>query len=225
MRLVAIDASTWWGGVALVETVDGAPKLIAEIGVHIEGSHAARLLPVLEGLLAIASWPKDSLDAYAAVRGPGSFTGVRVALGLASGLSLATGRPCVGVPTLQAMAEAFGPAMADRVPLLDAGRGDVYGARFAPDGSPPAELRPAWVGDPALAVEPDRSAVFFGSGARLHESRLRDAGYVGPIFREPTSVAAAAGRIACSMLAAGTASGNDLAPLYVRPAGAKVRAR
>ena len=71
MRLLAIDASTWWGGAALLEAEGGEPQLVAEIGVHVEDSHAARLLPLVEGLLATAAWPKTSLDAYAAVRGPG----------------------------------------------------------------------------------------------------------------------------------------------------------
>lgn len=224
-RLIAIDASTWWGGVALLDVVDGRPKLVAEIGVHIEDSHAARLLPLVEGLLAAAGWPKGSLDAYAAARGPGSFTGVRVALGLISGMALASGRPCVGVGTLQAMAEAHGPVSSDRVPLLDAGRGDVYGARFDPGGTPPAELRSAWVGDPALAVEPGVSAVLFGAGAEVHETRLREAGYQGPIGRAPTTVAAAVGRIALAKLEAGSIVATDIAPLYVRPADAKVRLR
>jgi tRNA threonylcarbamoyladenosine biosynthesis protein TsaB len=225
MRLVAIDASTWWGGVALLEVVDGVPQLVAEIGVEVEDSHAARLLPLVEGLLATAGWPKSSVDAYAAARGPGSFTGVRVALGLMSGLALAARRPCVGVGTLHAMAEAHGPASSDRVPLLDAGRGDVYGARFDPGGTPPTELRTAWVGDPALAVESGVTAVLFGGGARLHEDRLREAGYLGPIGRAPTSIAAAAGRIALAKIAAGTVVATELAPLYVRPADAKVRVR
>jgi tRNA threonylcarbamoyladenosine biosynthesis protein TsaB len=225
MRLLAIDASTFWGGVALLEVVEGVPRLVAEIGVHVEDSHAARLLPLVEGLLATAGWPKGSLDAYAAARGPGSFTGVRVALGLMSGLALAAGRPCVGVGTLDAMAEAQGPAPSDRVPLLDAGRGDVYGARFDPSGTPPIELRPAWVGEPALAVEPGVTAMAFGGGASLHEARLREAGYIGPIGRPPTSIAAGAGRIALVKLAAGTVAAAELAPLYVRPANAKVRVR
>jgi len=223
MRLLAIDASTWWGGIALLEVADGVPKLVAEIGVHVEGSHAARLLPLVEMLLATASWPKASIDAYAAVRGPGSFTGVRVALGLISGFALVAGSPCVGVGTLDAMAEAYGPAAADRVPLLDAGRGEVYGARFDPGSSPPIELTGAWVGDPAEALESGATPVVFGEGARIHEARLREAGYSGPIGRAGTSVAAAAGRIALSKLAAGMVAAGGVAPLYVRPASAKVR--
>jgi tRNA threonylcarbamoyladenosine biosynthesis protein TsaB len=223
MRLLAIDASTWWGGVALLELQEDVPALVAEIGVHVPDSHASRLLPLVEGLLATVAWSKSSLDAYAAVRGPGSFTGVRVALGLIRGLAIATARPCVGVGTLDAMAEAYGPAATERVPLLDAGRGDVYGARFDPEGSPPKELRPAWVGDPALAVEPGVEVVIFGAGARTHGARLREAGYSGPIGRTVTSVAAAAGRIALAKIVAGTVLPIELAPLYVRPADAKVR--
>lgn len=225
MRLLALDASTWWGGAALLETHEGVPRLVAEIGVQVEDSHAARLLPLVEGLLATAAWPKSSLDAYAAVRGPGSFTGVRVALGLVGGFAIATGRPCVGVGTLHAMAEAHGIAAGDRVPLLDAGRGDVYGARFDAEGSPPAERREAWVGDPVLAIEPGVTVCVFGGGARLHGARLREAGYAGPIGHQPTTVAAAAGRIAFAKLLAGTVGANELAPLYIRPADAKVRVR
>jgi tRNA threonylcarbamoyladenosine biosynthesis protein TsaB len=225
MRLLAIDTSTWWGGAALLEAHERGLQLVAEIGVHVEDSHAARLLPLVEGLLATAAWPKTSLDAYAAVRGPGSFTGIRVALGLMSGFALAAARPCVGVGTLHAMAEAHGPAGSDRVPLLDAGRGEVYGARFDAGGSPPGELRPVWVGDPALAIERDTDIVVFGIGARIHEARLREAGYAGPIGCAPTSVAAAAGRIALAKILAGTVDSTDVTPLYVRPADAETRLR
>src|SRR4029434_7644068 len=107
-------------------------RVVAEIGLWVEDSHASRILPLVEAVLALASWPRTSLDAYAAVRGPGSFTGLRVALGVMRGLALATARPCLGVGTLDAMADAHGPAAVDRVPLLDAGRGEVYGARFDP---------------------------------------------------------------------------------------------
>ena len=225
MRLLALDASTWWGAAALLEVHEGAPRLVAEIGVHVEGSHAARLLPLVEGLLATAGWPRTSLDAYAAVRGPGSFTGIRVALGLVSGLALVAARPCFGVGTLHAMAEAHGPAIADRVPLLDAGRGEVYGARFDAGGSPPDVLRPAWVGAPELAVERGVAIVVIGGGGHIHEARLREAGYTGPVGGAPTSVAAAAGRIALARLAGGIVAQSEMTPLYVRQADAEVRFR
>jgi len=225
MRLLAIDTSTWWGGVALVEIRDARPHVAAEIGLYVEDSHAARTLAAVETVLAIAGWPKESLDAYAAVRGPGAFTGIRVALGLVRGLAIASGRPCAGVGTLEAMAEALGPAAAERVPLIDAGRGEVYGARFDASGSPPGTIEPAWVGDPSLALAGGRDAVVFGSGASVHEARLRDAGYRGAIGRAPTSVAAGAARIALDRLAANPGRDVDLEPLYVRPSDAEVKHR
>ena len=223
MRLLAVDASTWWGGAALLDVHEGEPRVVAEIGIHVEDSLAARLLPIVDALLAAADWPKNSLDAYAAARGPGSFTGVRVALGVASGMALASSRPCVGVDTLSAMAEAHGPAPFDRVPLMDAGRGEVYGARFDRDSSPPRMLRPVGVGDPAIALEPRSDIVVFGRGAIAQASRLKEAGYAAPIGRTPTSIAAGVGRIALAMLAAGTVVPGDVAPFYVRPADAELR--
>jgi tRNA threonylcarbamoyladenosine biosynthesis protein TsaB len=150
---------------------------------------------------------------------------VRVALGLMSGLALAAGRPCFGVGTLPAMAEAYGPAARPRVPLMDAGRGEVYGARFDAEGSPPLAMAAAWVGEPVLALGDGPDVVVFGSGARTHAAALRAAGYAGPIGIAPTSVAAAAGRLAMAMLASGTVVPGDLAPLYVRPSDAEVRHR
>jgi tRNA threonylcarbamoyladenosine biosynthesis protein TsaB len=227
-RLLAIDTSTWWGGVALVESRAGEPpKLAAEIGLYVEDSHAARLLPMIESVLALAGWDKASLDAYVATRGPGSFTGIRVGLGVLRGLAIASGRPCIGVGTLEAMAEAYGPCAFDRVPLLDAGRGEVYGARYDPLSSPPREVEPPWVGDPERAVagrEGDPVAVF-GGGAVQHESRLRAAGYRGTAAPTPTSIAAAAARIAAARPDGPADGARDVAPLYVRPADAELKLR
>ena len=227
MRLLAIDTSTWWGGVALLEAGSGSMRLVAETGVWVEDSHAARVLALADAALSVAGWRKDDLDAFAATCGPGSFTGLRVGLGALSGLALATGRPCVGVGTLEAMAEAAGPGAFDRAPMLDAGRGEVYSARYDPGASPPREIVAPWVGEPERALEGWGGAgvVLFGGGAAVHEARLREAGYRGPIGAAPTSVAAGAGRIALARLAAGAAGDSPLEPLYLRPSDAEVKFR
>ena len=227
-RLLAIDTSTWWGGVALVESRAGeSPRLAAEIGLYVEDSHAARLLPLIESVLALAGWSKTSLDVYVATRGPGSFTGIRVGLGVLRGLAIATGRPCIGVGTLEAMAEAYGPCPFDRVPLLDAGRGEVYGARYDASSSPPRELEPPWVGNPerALAGRERSPAAVFGGGAVAHEARLRATGHRGPLAPTPTSLAAAAARIASARPDEAADGARDVAPLYVRPADAELKLR
>ncbi len=227
-RIVALDTSTWWGGVALLEGRDREtiPDTVAEAGLHVSDSHAAHLLRLLDALLSEAGWTRSTVDAFAATRGPGSFTGIRVGLGTLRGLGLASGRPCLGVGTLWAMAEAFGPTDSERVPLLDAGRGEVYGARYDAASVPPLELVPPWVGAPALALAAGgQDAVFFGTGARaLHDAGSERAGFEGRLGRSPTGIAAAAGRLAWLRIARGAGDGDGLAPLYLRPPDAEVKA-
>ena len=121
------------------------------------------------------------------------------------------------------MAEALGPVSAPRVPLLDAGRGEAYGARFDAQGSPPLPECPVWVGDPARALEGDTTPFVFGGGAVVHQARLREAGYRGPIGSPALSVAAGVGRIAFARLAADSAAEAELVPLYVRPPDAEIK--
>ncbi len=220
-RALALDTSTWWCGVALLETVAQGPTVVAALGVRVQDSHAARLLRLVDLLLGEVGWSRTELDLFVATRGPGSFTGVRIGLGTVRGLAVASGRPCVGVGTLEAMAEAFGPAEAERVPLLDAGRGEVYGARFDAAGSPPQALEPPWVGPPERALAGEGPRVLFGPAVAVHEARLRRAGWRGPRRHAPTCVAAGAGRLA---LALGLAPGAGMEPLYVRPPDAERQA-
>ena len=139
IRAVGLDTTTWWGGVALVAGSDDGAQTVAEAGVRVDDSHAAHLLRLLDALMVEAGWARTSVDLYAATHGPGSFTGIRIGLGTVRGLALAAGRAALGVGTLEAMAEAHGPDSRDRVPVLDAGRGEVYAARYDATGSPPEE--------------------------------------------------------------------------------------
>ncbi len=218
-RLAALDTSGVWGGVALLEGVPGGEsRLIAEAGLLLTDSHAAHVLALLEALLAEAGWLRSDPDGYAAARGPGFFTGIRVALGTVRGLGLASSRPCLGIGTLDAMAEAFGPAAGERVPVLPAGRGEFFGARFDPVSSPPVTVVEPWLGPPSRILEGGRGEpVVFGPGAESAVAALGGSvGWRGIARRAPTSVAAAAGRLALARLAAGAPDGEGLSPLYLR---------
>ncbi|HEX6853575.1 MAG TPA: tRNA (adenosine(37)-N6)-threonylcarbamoyltransferase complex dimerization subunit type 1 TsaB [Candidatus Polarisedimenticolaceae bacterium] len=218
-RLLALDTSTWWAGVALVE--DG--RVTLERRRHVTDSHAARLLPLIEAALADAGWERATIDAFAAVRGPGSFTGIRVGLGLLRGLALASGRACVGVGTLDAMAQDRGSAPGARVPVLDASRGEVFAAVFDPSGVPPAATREAWLGSPRSVVEAaPRGAVAFGPGAEKYAALLEAGGLAVEPGRAGCGVAGAAGIVAWRRLEAGARHGADVEPLYLRPADAEL---
>lgn len=118
--IIAIDAASTDLSVALAEP-DGT--LIAEDGWSSAQRQSAELLPRLLTLLAGAGRPLASATAIAVGTGPGSFTGLRVAMALAKGLAIGLTRPAVGVPSLRAWLDADPGAMAA---LARAGARDAY---------------------------------------------------------------------------------------------------
>lgn len=130
MRILGIESSSRRGSVALLED----ERVVATLEHEQPNSHAERLLPLLEQLLAEAGWPKSSLDRLGVGVGPGSFTGLRAGIALAEGLSVGLDRPLWGVGSLLAMArgalsEHSGPCCA----LLDARRSELFAAVYDPE--------------------------------------------------------------------------------------------
>jgi tRNA threonylcarbamoyladenosine biosynthesis protein TsaB len=130
VKLLAIDAATEACSAALL--VDGA--LLARYEVIGRG-HAERLLPMVDELLAEAGLSLNALDALAFGRGPGAFTGVRIAVGLAQGLAFGAGLPVVPVSNLAALgrlaldeASAAGVLVDRALACLDARMNEVYWA-------------------------------------------------------------------------------------------------
>lgn len=127
MRILALETSSRRGSVALLED----QRLVACLEHEQPNSHAERLLPMVEQLLTEAGWPKSSIDRLGVGVGPGSFTGLRVGIALAEGLSVGLDRPLCGVGSLWAM--AFG-ALAERpgpcCALLDARRDELFVAVY-----------------------------------------------------------------------------------------------
>src|SRR5512147_1610183 len=100
MRFAALETSTDWCSVAL--WLDGDIACLEECAGH---GHSERLLPMLDRLAAEGGVALRSLDAVAFGAGPGSFTGLRIACGVAQGIALARGVPALGISTLEALAE------------------------------------------------------------------------------------------------------------------------
>jgi len=226
MRILAIDTSTWWGSLALVERSE-PHGVAAELGMQVGQTHASVLLSGIERLLELVGWPRSSLDGYIATRGPGSFTGIRVGLGTITGLSLATDRPAAGIDTLDAIAEAHGPSVAERLVLIGAGRGELFGARYDPASSPPRVIEGPWVEPPEAIVArtqagPRPIAVPApGTEVLLEQAGFREAGI--PIGAPPRSVATAAGRLALAAGILDRGSSESLSPLYLRPPDAVLK--
>lgn len=133
MRLLAIDTATDACSAALL----AGDELIERYALAPRG-HARLILPMIDELLAEAALGLRDLDALAFGRGPGAFTGVRMAAGVVQGLALGSGLPVIGVSDLAALAQG---AMRRRgwprvLAAMDARMGEVYWGAFtrAPDG-------------------------------------------------------------------------------------------
>lgn len=107
--------------------------ILAERSRRAEGNHAVSLLPLIEETLSSAGWSVGSLDAVAVSSGPGSFTGLRIAMSVAKGLACATGLRVVAVPTLEALAHTVSERSGLICVVLDARKGEIYNACFESD--------------------------------------------------------------------------------------------
>ncbi len=124
MKLLSVDTSTPYESVAL--TIDG--EIVVERGRLAKRGHGPGLLEDIDAALRAANLTLEDLDAFCTGLGPGSFTGVRIAMATLKGLAFATQKPLYGISTLDVLAapfENFRP-----LAILDARRGEVYTEGF-----------------------------------------------------------------------------------------------
>ncbi|CNH83761.1 tRNA (adenosine(37)-N6)-threonylcarbamoyltransferase complex dimerization subunit type 1 TsaB [Yersinia alsatica] len=142
-RILAIDTATEACSVALWN--NGEVQALFELCPR---EHTQRILPMVQQVLAESGLTLQQLDALAFGRGPGSFTGVRIGIGIGQGLALGADLPMIGVSTLQTMAQgAFRLTGASRVlAAIDARMGEVYWGEFERDA------QGQWLGEATEAV-------------------------------------------------------------------------
>ncbi len=142
MNILALETATSACSV-VVCTPEGQTHLHAQT----PQSHAARILPMVDEALQRSGLSRPDLDLIAFGRGPGAFTGLRIAAATAQGLALGWGLPVIGIDTLEALAWQGRNSWGD-VPvftLLDARMSEVYGALYDASGNPllePSLLKP-----------------------------------------------------------------------------------
>jgi tRNA threonylcarbamoyladenosine biosynthesis protein TsaB len=142
--ILAIETATLAGSIAIAH---GA-RIIGGLNGDPAVSHSNTLLADLDKLLVQTETKLADIDLFAVAAGPGSFTGLRIGIATVKALAATLDRPCVAIPTLQAIALAGGVSQAS-VALLPAGRGEVFAQLFsvAEDGAvttmdEPAHLAP-----------------------------------------------------------------------------------
>ena len=125
--VLGIETTTVMGGVALVS---GSGDLLGEVTLRSNESHAERILPAAEWLLATLGFSAGELAAIAVSRGPGSFTGLRAGVATAKGLAFSLGVPLFGISTLDALAAGAPPGAGTVCAAFGARRGEVFSALY-----------------------------------------------------------------------------------------------
>ena len=213
MRILALETSTEYCSVALWQDV-----AIVERCELVGQKHSELLMEMLDGVLREANVTLAQLDGIAFGAGPGSFTGVRIACGVAQGLALGADLPVAGVCTLQALAQSSGQ---DKViAALDARMAEVYYAAYE-------KREGGWVtiNEPGLCLPQDAQPIegsgWFGAGSGFATHgvalKTRYAAQIAGIDAQAVPQARAIAQLAASLFAAGQGMDAALAmPLYLR---------
>lgn len=198
-RILSLDTTTEFASLALL----AGDEVVEEILLHSPDGFAHVLFEHLRRLLDRHGWKLEMVDCFASAAGPGAFTGVRVGLAAAKGLAEAAGRPLVAVSNLEAVAW-FGTAPL-RAAVLDARRGEIYGAVYGPELE---IIRPETVTKFGqwLSNLPEGPLEFLSTDFTPFRGALAGTRWAAaPVTEVPRALAGAIGRIAARRFRAGEA--------------------
>ncbi|MBF0417038.1 MAG: tRNA (adenosine(37)-N6)-threonylcarbamoyltransferase complex dimerization subunit type 1 TsaB [Magnetococcales bacterium] len=148
MKILAMDSCFPRGGAALL---DGG-RVVGKLEFEGPEGHVALLPQAIERLMGDAGWRMVDLERLAVTLGPGSFSGARIALGMAKGMALALGLPVAGFSTLEVVARAAN-CTGWVAATLDARRGEVYAALYEIQEQQPKLRSDLLVCDPETMME------------------------------------------------------------------------
>lgn len=212
--ILSIDTTSEFGSIALTD----GDRVVEEVLLHSPDGFGHILFPQIEKLLARNCVSVNQMDCFAAASGPGSFTGVRIGLAAAKGLAEAVSKRVVALSNLRVLA-FFGTALL-RATVLDARRGEVYGAVY--NAALEAVVEEAVMKFPAWLKTLPADGFEFVSTDFAPFRAFVDAD--APVVTAPRALAAAIGRIAWAEFEAGRA--RDPAEIdanYVRRPDAELK--
>jgi len=213
MLTLAVDTTADSGSIALMDE----SGVRDEVVVHAPQGFSRVLFGEIEGMLARQKIRLADVDMFAGASGPGSFTGVRVGLSAMKGLAEVLGKPIAAVSNLEALAE-FGSSAA-RATIIDARRGEIYGAVYAGAGSliVPEIVLPL---PKFLDLLPDRELEWISQDFEPFREALAGTRFdAEPAVQAPAALAGAIARIARRMLARDAAA---IEANYVRRSDAEL---
>jgi tRNA threonylcarbamoyladenosine biosynthesis protein TsaB len=219
-HILAIDTATNSGGAALSRN----GEVIASLMVKAPLQYAEKILDLVDFLLDQHKLTLEDMDCFAVSIGPGSFTGLRIGMATVKGFCQGLNKPVVGISTLEALAYRFCWAHSRVAPVIDARRGQIYGAVFSCNGSQIELEQKEQVSSPAQWVKEitGQSCLFVGDGAQLYKETIVAAHPEARVLQTDNRVLEALCQLADQRFKeAQTQSAQELKANYIRPSDAK----
>jgi len=169
MKILAVDTSTTSCSVAVVDK----DSLLAEMTIDREQTHSKHLMDMIHAVIKFSGLAVADLDGFAVTKGPGTFTGLRIGISTIKGLAMASGKPVVGISSLDALAEQYACSTYFICVLLDARKGEVYfsGYRFE-DGVLNKEVDEGVLPPRQAVRDINEPSLLVGNGARVYRETL-----------------------------------------------------
>jgi len=225
MLLLAIETATRRQSVALL----AEQTVLARSEEDAEGSHAKKLIPAIDRLLAANKLALRDLGGLAVSIGPGSFTGLRVGLATMLAFRSVTGLPLAAVPTLEAMAWNVRGAAEAVCPMLRARTGELYWALFQWRSGRLERLGEDHVGSPLMVARCIHGpTIALGDGWEAYSEEIIRCLDPGAAIRAAPAEAMAASAVSVglaglAMLERGEAAGATISPRYIQRAEAELK--
>ncbi len=217
MIILGIETATKVCGVGLVNDED----ILADYQIHRGYIHAERLAEAVAGILNDTGVDRHELDGIAVSIGPGSFTGLRIGLGLAKGIAYGLNKPLIAVPTMEGLVSRM-DGLCDWVcVMMHARKGEIFQGLFHRKSD-----RWALHEDYQIVSEeeigkglPEEEVVFLGDGAvqyrKVIEKRRNGTKFVNPFLALPGGYGIA--KRGCEMLVSGQTTDIDsVVPIYMK---------
>lgn len=164
MLILGIDTST---KICTCSIFDSENGVIAETSLSVKKNHSNIVIPIIDNLFKISDLTINDIDKIAVAIGPGSFTGVRIALGIAKGLAMALNKPLIAINELDILEAIASGNENEIIPLIDARKERVY-----------YKYQNKYVDDYLINLisnfDKNKKYIFVGDGATNYKNILKD---------------------------------------------------
>ena len=164
MLILGIDTST---KICTCSIFDSENGVIAETSLSVKKNHSNIVMPIIDNLFKVSDLTINDIDKIAVAIGPGSFTGVRIALGIAKGLAMALNKPLIAVNELDILEAIANGNENEIIPLIDARKERVY-----------YKYQNTYVDDYLInlisSFDKNKKYIFVGDGAINYTNILKD---------------------------------------------------